>query len=79
VRCGTDREGEMANELKERGNDEFKKGRLEEAVALYTEAISSSLGDKAMLGTILSNRFGPPPNASPSLAKDDTTLELLAI
>lgn len=48
---------EMAGELKERGNEEFKKGRLPEAVALYTEAIGASLSDKALLGTILTNRY----------------------
>jgi hypothetical protein len=47
----------MAEELKDRGNEEFKKGNLEEAASLYTEAISASLTDKAMLGTILTNRF----------------------
>jgi hypothetical protein len=46
----------MAGELKDRGNEEFKKGRLTEAVSLYTEAIGASLSDKAMLGTILTNR-----------------------
>lgn len=53
----------MAGELKDRGNEEFKKGNLTEALALYTEAISSALEDKNMLSTILTNRqiaYTPP-------------------